>query len=377
MSDIKWIKLSVNMFDDEKIKLIRTMPEGDSIVVIWVQILCLAGKINDHGAVYMGQNLAYSDEMLSTILGHPLNIMRIALQTLEQFGMIEVDSDGNIDVINWEKHQSTDKMSRIREQNRLRKRKYDLREKARRLGIDPDAKNVPDELEELERFIKESEEKKSNVTRTLPEPDEYEEPLSDSVNDGNVTGTLRNEAEVRSKKLEDRGKKKEVRSKQQEVINKNEEKENNSSGDLPLSKNVFVAWEELWMFPNHVQQQILIELTNLYSDELVVAAIKIAGSKDVIKGRAINFIEAVLKEWEDNNVKDIEQARAYQRNRNNQKRNRGFNQNSNNATVKGPMPDWAMESNDDIEDEEITEESQQAYAERLERLRKMREGAKS
>lgn len=353
MSDIKWIKLSVNMFDDEKIKLIRTMPEGDSIVVIWVQILCLAGKINDHGAVYMGQNLAYSDEMLSTILGHPLNIMRIALQTLEQFGMIEVDSDGNIDVINWEKHQSTDKMARVKEQSRIRQQKYYYRNKLRELGVNVDDKNFTNDLDKMKSIYEKLE----------------EEP--------NVRLALANETEVRSKKLEDRGKKKEVRSKQQEVINKNEEKENNNSSDLPLSKNVFKAWEELWMFPNHVQQQILIELTNLYSDELVVAAIKIAGSKDVIKGRAINFIEAVLKEWEDNNVKDIEQARAYQRNRNNQKRNRGFNQNNNNAIVKGPMPDWAMESNDDVEDEEITEESQQAYAERLERLRKMREGAKS
>ena len=32
MSDVKWIKLSVNMFDDEKIKLIKTMPEGDPVL---------------------------------------------------------------------------------------------------------------------------------------------------------------------------------------------------------------------------------------------------------------------------------------------------------------------------------------------------------
>ena len=59
MAEIKWIKLSVNMFDDEKIKLIRTLPDGEKIVMIWVQTMCLAGKINDGGSVYMGQNLAY------------------------------------------------------------------------------------------------------------------------------------------------------------------------------------------------------------------------------------------------------------------------------------------------------------------------------
>ena len=134
MAEIKWIKLSVNMFNDEKIKLIRTMPEGDSIALIWIQILCLAGKINDGGLVYMGQNLAYSDEMLATILDHPLNTMRVALSTFEQFGMIDMNNQGEIDIINWEKHQSTDKMARIQKQNRDRKRKYDLRKKLLALG---------------------------------------------------------------------------------------------------------------------------------------------------------------------------------------------------------------------------------------------------
>ena len=155
MAEIKWIKLSTNMFDDEKIKLIRTMPEGDSIALIWVQILCLAGKINDGGWVYMGQNLAYSDEMLATILDHPLNTMRIALQTLEQFNMIDVTSDGKIDVLNWEKHQSTDKMARIAQQNRERQQRYYYRNKLRELGLDVDSKDFTDDLEELKKMTEE------------------------------------------------------------------------------------------------------------------------------------------------------------------------------------------------------------------------------
>lgn len=359
------------MFDDEKIKLIRTMPEGDSIIIIWVQVLCLAGKINDHGAVYMGQNLAYSDEMLSTILGHPLNTMRIALQTLEQFEMIEVTDDGKIDVINWEKHQSTDKMAKIREQNRLRKRKYDLRQKVRRLGIDPDDKRVPEDIEALEDFIVTMEERKSNVTETLLETKEdiqnIEERLTDNDKTSNVTPTLRNSLEVRSKKLEERSKKKDVRSKQQEVSTNIEKEKNDSGGELPLSKNVFRAWENLWMFPNHVQQEILVDLSNIYSDELVVAAIKIAGSKDVVKGRAINFIEAVLKEWEDNNVKTIEQARVYQRSRNQVKK-----QYTNSKThVKENVPEWMSKDSEPIEEEPA--ERSPAIEERLERLKKIRE----
>ncbi len=185
MADIKWIKLSVNMFDDEKIKLIRTMPEGDSIALIWVQILCLAGKINDGGLVYMGQNLAYSDEMLATILGHPVSTMRIALSALEQFNMISVAPDHTIDVLNWTKHQSTDKMAQVKEQNRIRQQRYYYRNQLRSLGHEE--ADIPDDLEQLKSMV--------------------EEP--------NVNLTLANATEVRSKKLEVRSKKLDVRSKRE------------------------------------------------------------------------------------------------------------------------------------------------------------------
>lgn len=184
MSDVKWIKLSVNMFDDEKIKLIKTMPEGDKIIVIWVQLLCLAGKTNDGGLVYMGQNMAYTEEMLATLFDEKINIVRIAIQTLEQFGMIEVTNNGLIGIINWEKHQSTDKMARMKEQSRIRQQKYYYRNKLRELGVDVDAGGFTDDIDELKAMYEHTEEP-------------------------NVRLTLANETEVRSKKKEVRGKKKE------------------------------------------------------------------------------------------------------------------------------------------------------------------------
>ena len=186
MSDVKWIKLSVNMFDDEKIKLIKTMPEGDKIIVIWVQLLCLAGKTNDGGLVYMGQNMVFTDEMLATIFDEQVNIVRIALQTLEQFGMIEVSQEGLIGITNWEKHQSTDKMARMKEQSRIRQQKYYYRNKLRELGVKVDEQGFTDDVDELKGMYEKLE----------------QEP--------NVRLTLANETEVRSKKKEVRSKKKEV-----------------------------------------------------------------------------------------------------------------------------------------------------------------------
>jgi len=176
------------MFNDEKIKLIKTMPEGDKIIVIWVQLLCLAGKTNDGGLVYMGQNMAYTDEMFATLFDEKLNVIRIALQTLEQFGMIELTDDGKIDIVNWEKHQSTDKMARMKQQNRIRQQKHYYRTKLREIGVDVDSLDLPDDPEELKEILDKLEEKT------------------------NVRLTLANGTEVRSKKEEVRSKKKEVNS---------------------------------------------------------------------------------------------------------------------------------------------------------------------
>ena len=192
MSEVKWIKLSINMFDDEKIKLIRTMPEGDKIIVIWVQLLCLAGKTNDGGAVYMGQNIYYTDEMLATICGQPVNIMRLAIKTLEQFEMIEKYQDGLIEIANWSKHQSTDKMEQMKIQNRERQQKYYYRQRLRELGYEE--KDIPNDLEALKK--------------------EFEKP--------NVRITLPNDTEVRSKKLEERSKKLEERSNKDNVPSSDE-----------------------------------------------------------------------------------------------------------------------------------------------------------
>lgn len=133
MAGISWIKLSVNIFDDEKIKLIKSMPEGDAIILIWIQLLCLAGKTNDNGAVYIGQHMNYTDEMISTICNQPLNTVRIALKAFEEFEMINLGEDGLISILNWEKHQNIEGMERVREQNRIRKRRQREREKQKAL----------------------------------------------------------------------------------------------------------------------------------------------------------------------------------------------------------------------------------------------------
>lgn len=128
MADVKWIKLSVALPDNKKIKQIRKLPEGDSIALMWVFLLCLAGEVNDDGAVYFTPEIPYTDEMLASQFDMDINTVRLALQTFQHFGMIEIIDD-IIHLESWEKWQSTESLSKIREQNRLRKQRQREREK--------------------------------------------------------------------------------------------------------------------------------------------------------------------------------------------------------------------------------------------------------
>ena len=129
MADVKWIAVAVNMFDDEKIALIEAMPDADAIIVIWLKMLTLAGKLNNGGVLMMGNGMPYTDEMLSTLFRRPLNTVRLALATFEQYGMIEYIDDV-ISFPNWEKWQKVDSLDKVREQTRLRVAKHRAKQKA-------------------------------------------------------------------------------------------------------------------------------------------------------------------------------------------------------------------------------------------------------
>ena len=129
MADVKWIKIAVDMFDNRKIKQIGSMPEGDSLLLVWVQLLCLAGNVNDGGFIYLTKEIPYTDEMLATQFNKPISTARLALKTFEQFGMIEV-VDNILCISNWEKYQNVDRLTEIREYNRLAKQKSRAKQKA-------------------------------------------------------------------------------------------------------------------------------------------------------------------------------------------------------------------------------------------------------
>lgn len=150
MSDVKWIKLSTQMFEDEKIRLIESMPEADTLLVVWIKLLSQAGRSNNNGYIYLSENIPYTDEMLSTIFNRPLSTVRMALEVFRTFGMIEIDQNHFISITNWEKHQNVAGLDKIREQNRIRKQKEREKKKLPELSRDSHATVTPNHATELE-----------------------------------------------------------------------------------------------------------------------------------------------------------------------------------------------------------------------------------
>ena len=152
MSDVKWIKMSTDLFDNRKIKQIEAMPDGDSLVVIWLKLLILAGEINDGGAVYFTRNIPYTDQLLATQFNRPLATIQLALQTFQRFGMIEI-TENLLQITNWEKYQNVDGLDKVREQNRLRQKAWYDRHKTALPNVRPNADITQPNAAEKERDL--------------------------------------------------------------------------------------------------------------------------------------------------------------------------------------------------------------------------------
>lgn len=118
MADVKWIKITTDVFDDEKIILIESLPDAYAIITVWFKLLCLAGKQNNSGVFMMNNKLPYTEDMLATIFRMNKNTVSMALATFEQFGMVEL-VDGVITIPNWDKHQSLDAYERKKARDKL------------------------------------------------------------------------------------------------------------------------------------------------------------------------------------------------------------------------------------------------------------------
>lgn len=130
MAEVKWIKITTDMFDNRKIKHLRRLPDGDSIVLIWVMLLTLAGRCNSNGLIFLTENIPYTAKMLADELDFEESTVQLAIEALDRLDMIHTNSDGFLAISGWEEHQNIEGMEKIRESKRLAQARWRAKQKA-------------------------------------------------------------------------------------------------------------------------------------------------------------------------------------------------------------------------------------------------------
>jgi predicted phage replisome organizer len=160
---INWLKLDVNILNNEKIALIRKYPEGDSLIVLWIGLLCLAMKSDIPGHILICRGSPYSPDDISSLLGIQIKTVKMGLEVFQRFGMIEVNEYNSIEVLRFAEYQSLEEIAQKREATRARVAKH---REIRRLEASVTRYSVTDNATEKRREDKSREEKSIYLSRS-------------------------------------------------------------------------------------------------------------------------------------------------------------------------------------------------------------------
>ncbi len=306
MAKIKWIKLDLGMSDDEKMKIIDSIPERDTVHYVWIRLLIQAGKTNAAGSIFLNQNIPYTKEMLSIIFNRPIELIEFSLKILENLKMIEVDENNIINISNWEKHQNVESMDKIREQTRKRVEKHRAKNKTNNSGTFEENNDQIDESGNA--FKHDLEERSDNIEQYDLEDNSdniFEENVEEECNDSsNVTVTKQNKKEIENKKkIENETEtEKETRNKTGTRKGHNTEIENDivKSIEVEISSETF-SEEDILEYINKLPKKI--KGSSLHS---IKAAVCIYGLENVrlaidraleVNKPRMNYVNGILKNW--------------------------------------------------------------------------------
>lgn len=92
-SDVKWIKLSTQMFEDEKIRLIESMPEGDAYLVCWFKLFLTSSKNRSLRLKNFSNGMYSNEQLLSILLKRDILFIKRMIAALTEVGVMEIEDD--------------------------------------------------------------------------------------------------------------------------------------------------------------------------------------------------------------------------------------------------------------------------------------------
>lgn len=130
---VKWIKINVDIFDDEKFDAIETMSDKHMIQLAWIKLLCLAGKCNEKGFLMLTNEIPYTDEMIAKRFGMSIGDTQRALALFQDLNMIEV-VDNTYMVSNWLLYQNQRGLEDMKKQHADAQKRYRDKQKIAKIS---------------------------------------------------------------------------------------------------------------------------------------------------------------------------------------------------------------------------------------------------
>ena len=162
MANLQWLKLSTDFFDNNKIKLLESERDGDTLIRVWIQLLTIAMKCNYQGRLAITEDKPMTVDEFSKITGKSRKKITKCLEKFEELKMIIIE-DNFYKIKNWSKYQSADKLEEIRLQNRLRQQKYreNMKSEKEKSNVTVTQRNTKEEKKIRNKIEQEGDENRS------------------------------------------------------------------------------------------------------------------------------------------------------------------------------------------------------------------------
>lgn len=129
MASLKWVKISTTIVSDSKMITLQDSPQGKRLLLLWILLLCLAGELNQ-GGFFIEENKPYTIKKFKKHVNETTNFLNYSFKIFIDLGLLGKD-ENTYYIVNWDKHQSEDKLEKIRENARLRQQAFRERHRAK------------------------------------------------------------------------------------------------------------------------------------------------------------------------------------------------------------------------------------------------------
>ena len=89
-----WLKLEKDFLDSKYIKIIKGVPNGGEYILFYLALML--ASVDTVGHLRFTELVAYNEQMLASLTGTNIDIVRSAMKLFQELGMIRILEDGTI-----------------------------------------------------------------------------------------------------------------------------------------------------------------------------------------------------------------------------------------------------------------------------------------